>query len=154
MGISIEIKGLKEVMDISNKYPSISNKYVGQAIAKSLIYVEGRANTNAPRGATGNLRKNWKIKTKPFEGSLRSDANEGGFYYGVAVEYGTRPHYPPVKSLERWANSKGISPYAVARSIAKKGTKANPFFQKSANESENTINQLFDKALEDIINNI
>jgi len=35
-----------------------------------------------------------------------------------------RPHgkQPPVSKLERWARSKGISPYAVARSIGEKGT--------------------------------
>ena len=29
---------------------------------------------------------------------------------------------PPVSKLERWARSKGISPYAVARSIGQRGT--------------------------------
>lgn len=38
------------------------------------------------------------------------------------------PHYPPIKKLKPWARAKGINPYALQRSIGKKGTPLVPFF--------------------------
>jgi HK97 gp10 family phage protein len=46
--------------------------------------------------------------------------------YGIFVEEGTRPHFPPVAPLEAWAKRKFGRPglgYAVARAIARRGTK-------------------------------
>ena len=39
-----------------------------------------------------------------------------------------KPHYPPIKKLKPWAEAKGLNPYAVQRSIGKKGTPLVPFF--------------------------
>ena len=51
--------------------------------------------------------------------------------YAKYVEYGTRPHHVSPEHLEGWAHRHGISPYAVAKSIAKKGTKAHPFVDET-----------------------
>ena len=40
----------------------------------------------------------------------------------------SKPHYPPIKKLKPWAEAKGLNPYAVQRSIGKKGTPLVPFF--------------------------
>jgi hypothetical protein len=40
----------------------------------------------------------------------------------------SKPHYPPIKKLIPWAQAKGLNPYAVQRSIGKKGTPLVPFF--------------------------
>ena len=40
----------------------------------------------------------------------------------------SKPHYPPIKKLKPWAQAKGLNPYAVQRSIGKKGTPLVPFF--------------------------
>ena len=59
-------------------------------------------------------------------------------------------HYVSPQSLKAWAEKKGLNPFAVAKSIAKKGTKANPFFQTAVGSVEDRVNQEFDKALENI----
>ena len=51
--------------------------------------------------------------------------------YAPYVEKGTRPHWTSVRNLEKWALDHGISPYAVQRSIAERGTKANPFTKRT-----------------------
>jgi hypothetical protein len=89
-----------------------------------------------------------------YEGSLSSGAREKGFSYGTAVEYGTRPHFVSASAISLWASRRGLNPYAVAKSIQKKGTKANPFFKKSAESQESNIEKEFDKALELIIKEI
>ena len=50
--------------------------------------------------------------------------------YADYVEKGTKPHWTSVHNLERWANLKGINPYALQHSIATHGTKAHPFEEK------------------------
>ena len=60
--------------------------------------------------------------------------------YGAAVEFGTRPHFPPIDAITKWANKKGINPYALAFSISKKGTKAHPYFQPGIEKSKPYIN--------------
>jgi len=52
--------------------------------------------------------------------------------YAIYVEKGTRPHFPPVDAI---AQSMRLDPrhaYAVARSIASKGTKAYPYLVPTA----------------------
>jgi len=50
--------------------------------------------------------------------------------YGKFVDEGTKPHMPPVSSIEKWAEAKGLNAWAVAINISKYGTKAHPFVYK------------------------
>lgn len=47
--------------------------------------------------------------------------------YGDYIETGTKPHYAPMSALKKWAKRKGLNPWAVQQSIAKKGTKPHPW---------------------------
>lgn len=50
--------------------------------------------------------------------------------WSVALEEGSRPHFPPIEPLKKWARlrlgDEQIA-YAVQRKIAKEGTRAQPF---------------------------
>ena len=47
--------------------------------------------------------------------------------HSAALEDGSKPHMPPVDALKEWAKRHGRDPWALAMTIKKKGTKANPF---------------------------
>jgi hypothetical protein len=49
--------------------------------------------------------------------------------YAAAVDQGSKPHFPPIEALQGWADRHGIPVWAVARKIAKKGTKARRFWK-------------------------
>ena len=68
--------------------------------------------------------------------------------YGKDIEYG-RPAgtYVSPQRLERWARKRGLNPYAVARSIAKKGTRAQPFMAPAFNAVVGKIESIFGAAL-------
>lgn len=149
--MKIEINGLNELLKIAEKFPSVSEKHINFAIQRSLIRIQDGAKRNAPFGTSGQLRNNWDISTGRFTGALKSNAQSNGFYYGSAVEFGTRPHFPPVSALNMWAKKKGINPYVLARSISRKGTKANPFFQSAIDSQQDNVNKEFDNALSAII---
>ncbi len=89
--ITLEIKGLEKLMQMADKYPTVSIKHINKAITKSLSEIEREAKQNAPRGDTGYLSLGWKTDKKPLEGTLRSTANNNGYNYGLVVEYGRKP---------------------------------------------------------------
>lgn len=85
-----------------------------------------------------------KVETPVDVGILRAGTNtdvqdRGSEIVGIVgnnvghapfVENGTRPHFPPPAALAGWAKRVGANPFAVARAIAKKGTKARRMFGK------------------------
>jgi hypothetical protein len=153
--ITLEIKGLNKLMDGLKKYPAIAIKHTDKAIAKALSLIQSEAVRNTPVGDTGRLKGNWKINKRPLEGSLSNIMqSKEGRYYGYDVEHGREPFYISGKQLEGWAKKKGLNPYAVSKSIARKGTKANPFFKRSVEAKADAVDKAFDEALEAIISEI
>lgn len=149
MSVVVKIEGLNRLTKLVERFPATTEKYVGTAIQRSLTRIFGAEKTEAPFGVSGLLRDNWKIMVGRFEGSLTALAP-----YASAVEDGTRPHMPPVKELEAWAKKKGINPWAVAMSIKKKGTKANPFLQRAVDSTKDGIEKEFEDALNGALNEL
>lgn len=92
---------------------------VSQGLVKS---IQGDVNTF---GKTTRMRVTW---TAPYAASNNS---------------GARPHWVPIRFLYAWAASKGLSPWAVQKSIAKKGTKKSNFLSKTETKVTTTIFRLF-----------
>ena len=59
--------------------------------------------------------------------------------YMLFVHEGTKPHMPPVKAIEPWADRHGINPFALAMSIKKKGTKPNRFVPRTWLKSKDEL---------------
>lgn len=65
--------------------------------------------------------------------------------YGLPVEKGSRPHWPPRAPLEGWARRHGIPVFLVQRAIARRGTKAAPFMRPALEQNVGRIVALFEK---------
>ena len=146
--VSLEIKNLDKVQDYYNKFPEIAGAELKKANNATLITIERRAKRNAPSDR-GKLRKNTKRVATEQGGSLTFQEK-----YAAAVHEGTRPHHPPIqkgKGLALWAKRKGLNAYAVAKSIARKGTKGKPFLQDAVLAKKSTVNRIFIRALKNII---
>lgn len=103
----------------------------------------------APR-YTGNLRGSLTFKHVRGAGGLPegidvfSRAEHALFVHGFYDEKHklsepwsrTKPHWPPKKALQGWADSKGIPVYLVQKSISEKGTPIIPFFKIAIKENE------------------
>lgn len=146
--VQLTVTGLDKLSAQIERYPAISEKHINSAINRSLVRILGKEKVEAPV-ATGNLRDNWRIDMRRFEGSLASNAP-----YAAAVHNGSRPHFPPVKALESWSKRKGLNPYAVARAIAKNGTKPNPFLQRAVTAENENVNREFETALNAILKEV
>ena len=100
--------------------------------------IQRKAQGYAPKD-TGALRKSIRVEAPRRFGKLRGIAVVVRSPYGLFVHEGTKPHMPPVSALRGWASRKGMSPWAVAYGIKRKGTKAQPFLKRAADETRRAL---------------
>ena len=120
--------------------------------------------------AKNNLRNNHSVVTGQLRASGRAQAVEGdpdavdvGFFsegtqggYAAYVEYGRRSgKMPPVDYLIQWVRKKLRLPdkearargWAMARSIARKGTQPHPFFTPAVEKNKKAVTDAIQEAI-------
>lgn len=143
--IKIKIEGLDKLRAAFQQSPSTIRDQIQKALNTSVILVERNAKLEAPVGVTGHLKSRMRHSVAPFRGTVEPTVK-----YAFGVHEGTKPHWVAIDSLEKWAKRKGINPYALQKSIAKKGTKANPFMERAAKKSESKVQITFQTAINNI----
>lgn len=68
------------------------------------------------------------------KGGLRGMFGSFAMHYAIYVEKGTRPHFPPIDAIAMGMKVDRNTAFLIARSISKKGTKAYPYLQPSADK--------------------
>lgn len=141
----------KKVREMLAAAPERTMQTVRQLLEKAGIDVMAEMRREAPVGVTGDLRRTTHYV---FQGDM-AVVVEPTANYAEDVEKGTSPHWVAVEGkdspLARWAAQKGINPYAVQRSIAKKGTKAHPFIQPTYDIMEPKVQRDFENGIERFI---
>ncbi len=124
MSFSLEMEGLQ-----------IAENHTTEQAKKVLWLSMNKMQQLAKRFApvdTGLLRRS--ITLQPIQQGAIEYLLADGVKYGEDVEYGTTPHFIPVDNLKGWSRrvlGDETLAYAVAKSIAVKGTTAHPFFRPS-----------------------
>ena len=140
---AIYVEGLDELLRKMDRLPAEVQRECFKAMqTASLDIIDDAQSHLRVNGSvvTGNLRASGKVQKvdeKTLDvGFFSSDVENKG--YARYVEYGRKPgKMPPPDILEAWAYKKfrlshkdaRSAAWALARSIAKKGTKARPFFE-------------------------
>ena len=140
---AIYVEGLDELLRKMDRLPAEVQRECFKAMQRASLDIIADAKTNLRVNGsvvTGNLRASGKVQKvddKTLDvGFFSSDVKDKG--YARYVEYGRKPgKMPPPDILEAWAYKKfrlshkdaRSAAWALARSIAKKGTKARPFFE-------------------------
>lgn len=118
-----------------------------------------------PHTASGKL-KNFTVTTE-YNGNMF----EVYFHledYWKYLEYGTKPHFPPIDAIKKWINVKRLVPkankgkvptvdqlaYAICKTISKKGTPATNVLSKSIDQSASLINKLTEELIKQLTNDI
>lgn len=111
------------------------------AMSEATLVLEAEARSLAPRDV-GRLQGSI---TSRIHGSGTSLIGEVGpsVRYGLYVETGTRPHWPPRAPLEGWAARHGIPVFLVQRAIARRGTAARPFVGPALERTRGRIETIF-----------
>ena len=139
----IDIQGLAEMQKAFAEAPEKVGKVLEDTTKQAGKDIFREAVKEAPH-AFGNLQRSMHMDYEPVQVKVEPTAD-----YAKDVEFGRPPQNitgQDFVALTKWANKKGINPYAVRASIRKHGTKPNPFMQRTRDKLENPIQDLFRKA--------
>ena len=124
---------------------------------KNLKHILGDLDEDIIKTATKALSQN--IFSGKLIASLESNIKTSGkkitinFSFdkvGEFLDKGTKPHFPPIKSIEPWADAKGIPVWALAKSISEKGTKAHPWINSVEELIESYVSKIQKATTKDI----
>jgi hypothetical protein len=95
-------------------------------------------------GGTGGLSNNIGVTYTAMESAEIKPTDQ--VPYADAVETGSQPHIPPAgpdSALAQWCELKGLNVWAVAKSIARKGTKPHPYIEPTYQEVKQPVAEKF-----------
>lgn len=136
------------IMQEIKKWDKHQRQLVSSAVKEASTIVWGKAVQNTPVGASGMLRKGIRRELSDSEATIQPSHP-----YALAVHDGTKPHAVAKEALReggalhRWAKKRGLNPYAVANAIKRKGTKANPFFKDTIEQTQSEVQSTFERVL-------
>ena len=139
MAVTVSIIGADAVKRAIAKLAQLAPEKLKQQVAESTIAIHGDARRNCTTDV-GFLRNS--ITFTVTENSGMTGEVRVGSHYGPYVEFGTRPHFPPIEPLEEWARRHGMPPgtgFLIARKIARYGTPAQPFLFPAAEAERNNF---------------
>jgi hypothetical protein len=144
MPVTLRLQGADELTRKLNRSPQLTAAAQHQAMTASLLLVEG----DARRNVRHDTRRLMNSLTHQIAGRGTRLVGRVGpsVHYGLYVERGTRPHWPPRAPLEGWARRHGVPVFAVQRSIARRGTRARPFLVPAFLRNAERIVRLFAQA--------
>lgn len=148
MEIKFRIEG-SERLQKAFKDPRLVQGPIRRFLEKSGRTVEGAAKENVVVD-TGRLRSSITTKVETDRAIVGSNVK-----YAPYVEFGTRPHFPPLSAMQPWARRHGFpagmrGAFLVARKIAKRGTEAKPFLLPAFNKSAGAIRRFLEDAANEI----
>ena len=138
----------EKVEEMLRKAPAIVTKHLNKVLDRSAIIADRELTKEAPIAVTGQLKEN-RVVEKNFERIIGSRQK-----YAYWVVKGTKPHWTSVRNLESWANLRGLNPFAVQKSIATKGTKANNYVARARRNAKPDIDRIAEAGLKDMVKEI
>jgi hypothetical protein len=150
---------LSAVEQLSKEYPRESKKARTAKLSEVVNLLEAAIKKKAPYGAgpihlRDTIHGDVKAMTDRVTGIVGTPAK-----YGEAVEFGTKPHFPPVGPIQFWVEKKLGYPAAeaasvaflIARAISQRGTKGAHMFEHTWDEKEAQVVRILEEIPDDII---
>jgi len=169
---SVDVTGIDEAVDDLDDLPEDIQAAITEKMEEAAVFGSNVAKKRLTQKQSGYGEGILRSSIRPFVASggkvagVRaggSETTEGGFDYAFAVEFGTRPHFPPVKaltgqqeSLDTWVRRMSPSPpegmenasqsevnetvaFLIARDISRTGTKEMPFMRSGFNAAKGKL---------------
>lgn len=141
--IGVKIEGLERVERTFREGPEVVSDEIGKGMKRSVKRVGTSVQKYTPvdrnrlRGSITDAVERSGAKTTGIVGTKVD--------YAPHVEFGTRPHWPPLAALEVWARRHGTTAFLVARAIARRGTAAREMFKRGLEENVEWIKNEFNE---------
>lgn len=148
--VTIHIEGLDKLKAAMLSSPKVIEDELNRGIKRSVVTLERTARQLAPVD-TGRLRASHTSDFSNLRGELYPTTE-----YAVYVHEGTKAHFPPIGTpgVGNWSKKHGIPAYKVALGISKKGTKARPWLQQTADKEQKNIENIMQDAVDKALNRI
>ena len=149
--VDVEVKGLIELQrKMEQMVKDVHGEPILNAMRDSTLQLQRDARIFAPVD-TGRLRASIipTIRSTPasVEGVIGTNVE-----YAPYMEFGTRPHFPPIAALQVWADRHGVNVYYLAKLIGARGLEARKYMQKSFEKNKSAIERRFERAIAEIVN--
>ena len=141
MPVTLRLEGADELERALLNSPAVLRTTQQRAMTQSLLLIEADARRTVrqdTRRLMGSISHRQRSSPRGLVGEVGPSAR-----YGLYVERGTRPHWPPRAPLEGWARRHGSPVFVVQRAIARKGTRARPFLLPAFRKNAQAIVRLF-----------
>ena len=149
MDITIQVTGMDELIKKIND-PSILGEPMRGFFNDSVLSIQRDVQILSPIDE-GRLRSSITAEVDPspmpMYGKVGTTLQP---HYAPDVEYGTRPHWPPISAIQGWADRHGIPAFLVARKIARFGTQGHFMFRTAAQNNLLKIEGFLRKAANEI----
>lgn len=154
MSKTIEVEGLKELIaefeDADSRLIPVFRSWLksmsdfGVKQAQINILNVGAVDTNELIQGM-----HYKLSPNGLESTIKP--SDKADKYAAAVEYGTKPHFPPIAALQGWADRHNIPVWVVARKIARDGTEPRHFWQQTFEDLEAHVDSELDNLGDNIL---
>lgn len=160
IGYEVEIKGLKKQLEKIERMGAIAQPKLVRAMTRSLGMVQAEAQKRAPVGVSGELRSKIGSQVTHAMGTDVQGVVGASAQHAAAVETGSRAHFPPVSNIAYWVDRKmgykrGETIYghalAIARAIARRGTRAHPFMKPAYEKFKGRVADEFKAAIDETL---
>jgi len=157
--ITADVKNLEAMIA---RFPEASRAARMARITEAVLLLEGEIKRETPVGA-GPIHLRDTFFYKVYDEHDRIWGLVGSpAAYGVPVEMGTKPHFPPVAPLQHWVERKlGIGgkeakavAFLIARAIARRGTKGARMATRSVEKNEARIMAILERIGDDIVRQV
>ena len=153
------IADLKDLKNLTKRYPEVSKDVRVSKLTKALALLERAVKLKTPEGAgpihlRDSIHPKVSMPGKSVKGLLGTP-----LAHGESVELGTKPHFPPIGPIQHWVEKKlGISgkeaksvAFAIAITIARRGTKGAHMFEKGFDENEAQVMRILESIPDEIV---
>jgi hypothetical protein len=153
--IESRVDGLDHLTEALGKMPAELSKERRSSMSKAMTIMqdEARHRIHSPGGhAAKGIIQRITFSGATVSGKLMPGARPNGLAM-IFAQRSTKPGRtpPPVSAITRLAKSLGINPFALARSIGKKGTKGHPIMRESFVAKRAETMAAFKAALEHVV---
>lgn len=126
---SVEVLGGAALLRSLEAFQKKLEKEAKQGLMAAALKVQSQAKQNLTDDGTvhmGRLRSSIRVR-KAGDGTYVDVYTN--VQYAAAVEFGSRPHFPPIAPLSDWSKKKLGTDlgYVIARKISREGTPAKPY---------------------------
>ena len=154
--IKVDLTGLEA---LTKRWPEASETARRGRLTEALLLLEAAIKRLTPEGAgpihiRDTIFSQVGIRGESVWGMIGTPA-----IYGESLEYGTKPHFPPVAPIRFWVERKlGLmgkeaqsAAFCIARAISKRGTKGAHMFEKGFEMNEARVISILERIPEDIV---